>query len=96
MYESIVKGECSLEPGLPESFKVLIKELQSLCLDVDLIEEKEQEEEEVDEASRARDAAEALFSKRISLEIPDSVFEEDEKAEAEDLEDEEDSEDEDL
>ena len=39
MYEAIVKGEHSLEPGLPESFNVLVKELQSLCLDVELIEE---------------------------------------------------------
>jgi len=38
MYEAIVKGEKVLEPGLPESFNVLIKELQSLCLDVDLME----------------------------------------------------------
>ncbi len=38
MYESIVKGENILEPGLPESFNVLIKELQSLALNVDLIE----------------------------------------------------------
>jgi DNA-directed RNA polymerase subunit beta len=36
MYESIVKGECNLEPGLPESFNVLVKELQSLGLDVEL------------------------------------------------------------
>ena len=34
IYESIVKGENVLPPGLPESFNVLIKELQSLCLDV--------------------------------------------------------------
>jgi DNA-directed RNA polymerase subunit beta len=40
IYEAIVKGEHSLEPGLPESFYVLIKELQSLCLDVELIERK--------------------------------------------------------
>jgi DNA-directed RNA polymerase subunit beta len=40
MYESIVKGENVLEAGLPESFNVLIKELQSLALDVTLIEEK--------------------------------------------------------
>ncbi len=40
MYESIVKGDCTLEPGLPESFNVLVKELQSLCLDVDLITDK--------------------------------------------------------
>ena len=39
MYESIVKGDFSLDAGLPESFNVLIKELQSLCLDVELLEE---------------------------------------------------------
>jgi DNA-directed RNA polymerase subunit beta len=39
MYESIVKGEHTLEAGLPESFNVLLKELASLCLDVDLIED---------------------------------------------------------
>ena len=38
MYESIVKGEYTLEAGLPESFNVLIKELQSLCLNVELVE----------------------------------------------------------
>ncbi|MBN2565924.1 MAG: DNA-directed RNA polymerase subunit beta, partial [Candidatus Eisenbacteria bacterium] len=38
MYESIVKGEQVLEAGLPESFNVLIKELQSLCLNVELVE----------------------------------------------------------
>jgi len=40
MYEAIVKGEVTLEPGVPESFHVLIKELQSLGLDVELLEEK--------------------------------------------------------
>ncbi len=40
-YEAIVKGENIMEPGLPESFNVLVKELQSLCLDVELIEDKE-------------------------------------------------------
>jgi len=39
MYESIVKGEHNLESGLPESFNVLLKELQSLCLNVELIED---------------------------------------------------------
>jgi DNA-directed RNA polymerase subunit beta len=38
MYEAIVKGEHNLEPGLPESFNVLIKELQALCLNVELLE----------------------------------------------------------
>jgi DNA-directed RNA polymerase subunit beta len=40
MYESIVKGENTLEPGLPESFNVLVKELQALGLDVELLEDK--------------------------------------------------------
>ncbi|MBU3931664.1 MAG: DNA-directed RNA polymerase subunit beta [Proteobacteria bacterium] len=40
IYEAIVKGEHTSEPGLPESFNVLVKELQSLCLDVEMIEEK--------------------------------------------------------
>jgi DNA-directed RNA polymerase subunit beta len=38
VYEAIVKGEHTLEPGLPESFKVLLKELKALALDVELIE----------------------------------------------------------
>ena len=42
-YESIVKGENIPEPGVPESFKVLIKELQSLCLDVKVLGEGAQE-----------------------------------------------------
>ncbi len=37
IYESIVKGDASFTPGLPESFNVLIRELQSLCLDVELL-----------------------------------------------------------
>ncbi len=38
MYEAIVKGDTNLTPGLPESFNVLVKELQSLAIDVELIE----------------------------------------------------------
>src|SRR5512140_1978576 len=41
VYEAIVKGEAAIEPGVPESFNVLIRELQSLCLDVELIKVKE-------------------------------------------------------
>ena len=37
MYESIVKGKAPTSPGVPESFKVLIKELQALGLSVDLL-----------------------------------------------------------
>jgi DNA-directed RNA polymerase subunit beta len=43
MYEAIVKGENVLEPGLPESFNVMVKELQSLALDVELLEEQASE-----------------------------------------------------
>jgi DNA-directed RNA polymerase subunit beta len=38
IYESIVKGENVLEPGIPESFNVLVKELQALTLDIELVE----------------------------------------------------------
>src|ERR671917_151783 len=37
VYEAIVKGENIPEPGIPESFKVLLKELQSLCLNVEVL-----------------------------------------------------------
>jgi DNA-directed RNA polymerase subunit beta len=40
MYESIVKGDNVLEPGLPESFNVLVKELMALGLNVELLEDK--------------------------------------------------------
>jgi DNA-directed RNA polymerase subunit beta len=42
MYEKIVKGNNVLEPGLPESFKVLVKELQSLGLEIQLFEDSQQ------------------------------------------------------
>ena len=41
MYESIVKGTNVLEPGLPESFNVLVKEMKSLGLDVELLESEQ-------------------------------------------------------
>jgi DNA-directed RNA polymerase subunit beta len=40
MYEAIVKGHNTMDAGLPESFNVLVKELQSFCLDVELLEEE--------------------------------------------------------
>ncbi|MDQ7008266.1 MAG: DNA-directed RNA polymerase subunit beta [Acidobacteriota bacterium] len=40
IYEAIVKGQGWVEPGLPESFNVLIKELQALCLDIELLAEQ--------------------------------------------------------
>ncbi len=41
IYEAIVKGEAAIEPGVPESFNVLVRELQSLCLDVELVKKSE-------------------------------------------------------
>jgi len=62
-YEAIVKGENIPEPGIPESFKVLIKELQSLCLDVKVITEdigeieiKESDDEELSELDSIMDS----------------------------------------
>ena len=43
IYEAIVKGDASFTAGLPESFNVLIRELQSLCLDVELIKTKKKQ-----------------------------------------------------
>jgi DNA-directed RNA polymerase subunit beta len=37
IYEALVKGQTTVEPGLPESFNVLVRELQSLCLDIEMI-----------------------------------------------------------
>ncbi|MCL1849028.1 MAG: DNA-directed RNA polymerase subunit beta, partial [Clostridiales bacterium] len=57
-YEAIVKGENVPEPGVPESFKVLIKELQSLCLDVKVLSEYNEEieiremEDDITESAR--------------------------------------------
>jgi DNA-directed RNA polymerase subunit beta len=45
MYESIVKGKTPTPPGVPESFKVLIKELQALGLSVELLQKHEDKED---------------------------------------------------
>ncbi|OYD06546.1 DNA-directed RNA polymerase subunit beta [Paludifilum halophilum] len=63
-YESIVKGENVPEPGVPESFKVLIKELQSLGMDVKILAEDEQEIE-----IREIDEDEEPTSEKIGLEM---------------------------
>ena len=46
IYEAIVKGRHQLETGLPESFKVLISELKSLCLNIELLQKSDEEDEE--------------------------------------------------
>lgn len=63
-YEAIVKGENVPEPGVPESFKVLIKELQSLCLDVKILSE---DDEEIEIREAEEDIAET--AKELGLDI---------------------------
>lgn len=72
-YEAIVKGENIQEPGVPESFKVLVRELQSLCLDVTVRgpDEKPIELKEVEE-----DIAETARALGINLEGEEALVEE--------------------
>ncbi|MDP2936018.1 MAG: DNA-directed RNA polymerase subunit beta [Dehalococcoidia bacterium] len=55
-YEAIVKGDAILEPGVPESFKVLVKELQSLSLAIEVLNEEEEK---------------ITFAEELGLELPD-------------------------
>ncbi len=50
IYEAIVKGEPGIEPGVPESFNVLVRELQSLCLDVELMKRQKPQTEKAEAA----------------------------------------------
>ncbi len=61
VYEAIVKGENIPEPGIPESFKVLIKEMQSLCLNVEMLSAGEEVE--------LKDLEEDVYRTAVSLGI---------------------------
>lgn len=70
-YEAIVKGENIPEPGIPESFKVLIKELQALCLDVKVLNDNKEEiklKESVDEEMEKLDVN--IEGKEDSTDLP--------------------------
>jgi len=73
-YEAIVKGENVPEPGVPESFKVLIKELQSLALDVRVLTEEAEEveirEEEEDISEMARELGIDIQGRDEDEEVP--------------------------
>jgi hypothetical protein len=78
-YEAIVKGEPIKKPNVPESFRVLVKELQSLCLDVELLgadgviaNALEQEQMIMQDQNLIKPAVQVL-------EDPQSLFAEDEK-----------------
>lgn len=89
-YEAIVKGENIPEPGIPESFKVLIKELQSLALDVKVLSEENEEialkeldedEEEAEELSvniegREDEPEDISYSERLDEDDDEEVEEE--------------------
>jgi DNA-directed RNA polymerase subunit beta len=77
VYEAIVKGENIPEPGIPESFKVLIKEMQALCLNVRVINERGEEVEirELDE-----DAFRTTESLGIDLSRPERGTDEEDAA----------------
>jgi DNA-directed RNA polymerase subunit beta len=87
VYEAIVKGENIPEPGIPESFKVLVKEMQALCLNVEVLSEEgiEIEIRESDEdlmrtaedlGIDLRSASAALLSARSDEEISEEKPEE--------------------
>ena len=86
-YESIVRGENISEPGIPEAFKVLLKELQALALDVKVLTEQgdelvirevEEEEDNMDTAASRRDAAKQEELDEIDFSVDDEEDEEDE------------------
>ena len=76
-YEAIVKGANIPKPGVPESFKVLVKELQALCLDIRVLDENGneielREEDDEDEIVYASDAGETVLGS--SEEVLDAGF----------------------
>ncbi len=84
-YESIVKGENIPEPGIPESFKVLIKELQSLALDVKVYSEEQEEiaikeyvEDDLEELNVNIEGREdeVVLTNDLDTELRDDVLEE--------------------
>ena len=87
-YESIVRGENISEPGIPEAFKVLLKELQSLALDVKvltesgdelIIREFEEEEEAADNAASRIDSLKEEELEEIDFNVDENEDEDDEE-----------------
>jgi DNA-directed RNA polymerase subunit beta len=81
-YECIVKGENIPEPGVPESFKVLIKELQSLCLDVKVFTEEDAEieiKESVDDEDSELDMEYGDYSSELENVLSEEDSEESEE-----------------
>jgi DNA-directed RNA polymerase subunit beta len=93
-YEAIVKGENIAEPSIPESFKVLLKEMQSLALDVNVVSEEGQRAEMRDEDDDLLRAAEELGIDLSGVRAGEgAAADEDASAEADEDEESEDTED---
>ena len=86
-YEAIVKGENIAEPSIPESFKVLLKEMQSLALDVNVVSEEGQRTEMRDEDDDLLRAAEELGIDLSGVRAPANGAAADEALEGEDATD---------
>ncbi len=73
-YEAIVKGEPIKKPNIPESFRVLVKELQSLCLDVDLLGAQGiiEDDSEIKESIEAQALGEKALEAEPTLDFADS------------------------
>ncbi|TXJ06761.1 MAG: DNA-directed RNA polymerase subunit beta [Aeromicrobium sp.] len=75
VYEAIVKGENVPEPGIPESFKVLVKEMQSLCLNVEVLSADGSVQDMRDSEEELYRAAEELGVDLSRRELPSSIDE---------------------
>ena len=83
-YEAIVKGENIPDPGIPESFKVLLKELQSLALDIKVL-DKNNEEIEIRELDDDAYATDSEFKEELVPTLPPEALADEEEAAAEDF-----------
>ena len=101
-YESIVRGENISEPGIPEAFKVLLKELQSLALDVKVLTESgdelvirefEEEEELADIAASRQEALKQEELEEIDFNVDDEDEDEEDEFDLKSIFDDEDDED---
>ena len=86
-YEAIVKGENIAEPSIPESFKVLLMEMKSLALDVNVVSEEGQRAEMRDEDDDLLRAAEELGIDLSGVRVPANGAAADEALEGEDATD---------
>ena len=91
-FEAIVKGEPISEPGIPESFKVLVKELQALALDVRILTENDEEidlpelsQDEHDKPSLENEVEKDL--KNVTLDIDELINNSDEEEKKDDIDD---------